>query len=47
MSLRLPRDWWLVFLLVPFGWMSWVSLFYAAARGRAPQWLAAGGCTWR
>ena len=43
MSLRLSRDWWLVFLLVPFGWMSWASFLYAGVRARRPLWLATGG----
>lgn len=40
--LRLPRDWWLVFALVPLGWMAWMGLFYAAIKGRRPRWIAEG-----
>lgn len=35
------RRWWLVFLLVPFGWGAWVCFLYAGAMARERRWLAA------
>lgn len=38
----LSRNAWLVALLVPFGWGSWIGFLYAGARVRRNAWIAAG-----
>jgi hypothetical protein len=42
-----PRPWWVLWSLIPFGWLSWVGLVYAGVRARwvpmivvAPVFLA-------
>jgi Helix-hairpin-helix motif len=31
-----PRPWWVLWSVIPFGWLTWVGLVYAGARARMP-----------
>lgn len=41
--MRLQRDWWLAFTLVPLGLLSWASFLYAGGRANRPLWFGFGG----
>lgn len=34
----LVRSWWILFTLVPFGWLAFVSFAYAGAKANEPRW---------
>jgi DNA uptake protein ComE-like DNA-binding protein len=35
-----PRPWWVLWSLVPFGWLAWIGMVYAGARARMPLLIA-------
>jgi hypothetical protein len=38
--LEQPRPWWVLWSVVPFGWLSWIGLVHAGARARMPLMIA-------
>lgn len=36
------RSAWMVFILVPFGWLAWASFLWVGVRARRAQWVVAG-----
>ena len=38
--LERPRPWWVLWSLVPFGWLTWIGMVYAGVRARMPLLIA-------
>jgi DNA uptake protein ComE-like DNA-binding protein len=38
----MPRGVWVLWSLVPFGWVTWAGFIYAGFRARRPAWVGAG-----